>query len=237
MKKNKNNKKKYKKSKRKLSKDKQQNNKEVLRFKIVPDNNNDEEQNSEYNINDIEKNIQNILDEQGKIIGERGIFSSSESEPEEIEKIEDIKEDFLDIKKVNDTLNIKGKILKNTMLEFMDLSGNLNNKNNPFINNNKKEKLNDSTNGIKIETFEIQKEKEDPDNKFKNKPPKTFDSKQAKELNSAFIELNEEDKLGDNNNYWYKKFIYLGKNLLWKLKRKLQIKENILSIIVIYIAL
>ena len=45
-------------------------------------------------------------------------------------------------------------------------------------------------------------------------------------MNSAFIELNEEDKLGDNNNYWYKKFIYLGKKFIMETKKKIADKSE-----------
>ena len=47
--------------------------------------------------------------------------------------------------------------------------------------------------------------------KFSSKPPKTFDTNNAKELKNELIELSQEDKEGDEKNFWYKKFKYLGK--------------------------
>ena len=62
-----------------------------------------------------------------------------------------------------------------------------------------------------------------------NKPPKNFNTKQAKELKKEFIEVYDEDKIGDANNFWYKKFKYLGKKYIMETKKKYaEIKEFII---------
>ena len=67
------------------------------------------------------------------------------------------------------------------------------------------------------------------DQKFMNKPPKNFNTKEAKELKKEFIEVCDEDKIGDANNFWYKKFKYLGKKYIMETKKKYaKIKEFII---------
>ena len=58
---------------------------------------------------------------------------NSEESPDEEEKMSDINSDFLDITNINDNISSKGKSLKNIIHEYTDLKGNLNIKNNLFI--------------------------------------------------------------------------------------------------------
>ena len=96
------------------------------------------------------------------------------------------------------------------MLEFTDIKGNLNNKNNPILKSLKesKEKKNilyENSKDISILQNESKSKSiennDETDQKFMNKPPKNFNTKQAKELKKEFIEVCDEDKIGDANNF------------------------------------
>ena len=195
------------------SEDKQKYIKELLNFKEddEDENKNVEGDSEDEDISNLEKNVENIILDQQKATETDGESSLTENDSEDIEKTEEINKEFLDTKEINDYITKKGKFMKNAMLGYIDLRGNLNNNNNPFIKSSKEIDINKNTISDNNEdepkiknNYEINKNDSESEqyDKFSNKPPKTFDTNNAKELKNELIELSEEDKEGNEKNFW-----------------------------------
>ena len=110
----------------------------------------------------------------------------------------------MDTTDINDILSKEGKQFKSEPNQYMDLKGNLNTNDNPFIKASNNQNAKKQKNKISNSQSKY---------KYNKKPPTKFDTKNSKELDINYIEVMEEDKDGDlkKNNFWYKKFKYLNK--------------------------
>ena len=134
------------------------------------------------------------------------------TESEDTEKIDEINNYFIGTNGINDSITNKGKAIKNSNLEYMNINGNLNNKNNPFtkVSNEIKNKKMLTQGNVKEQSKShkklLLKTEKWAWNKVYGKITKNFDTRNPKELKYDIIELYEEDKFGDKNNFWFKKF-------------------------------
>ena len=110
----------------------------------------------------------------------------------------------MDTTDINDILSKEGKQFKSEPNQYMDLKGNLNTNDNPFIKASNNQNAKKQKNKISNSQSKY---------KYNKKTPTKFDTKNSKELDINYIEVMEEDKDVDykKNNIWYKKFTYLNK--------------------------
>ena len=149
----------------------------------------------------LEQELININEDNLNEINNKISISEEDSdEQSDDEKIDNINEEFLDTTDINDILSKEGKQFKSEPNQYMDLKGNLNTNDNPFIKASNNQNAKKQKNKISNSQSKY---------KYNKKPPTKFDTKNSKELDINYIEVMEEDKDGD-----YKKTIFGIKNLL-----------------------
>ena len=120
------------------------------------------------------------------------------------ENTEDIENDFIDTNITSDKINNKEKPINPKYSEYADYQGNLNNPKNPYI----KEIIfqeNENENNTKINinlkynesTNKLEKTQEDVEIENLAKNPKKLNTKDAKFIDTKYIELREENLCGD----------------------------------------
>jgi hypothetical protein len=165
------------------------------------------------------------------------------------ETLEDIKEDFMEIKEEKDCMSSKEHEINPTLNIYENFNSSLNSKSNPFIKASKNIKktnkyLNVSQTDSEIESTNNEtKHKENPKNiendyikenentkknKFNGKPSRNRVLEESKEINLNSIKVNEDDLIGDkqSDNYWYRKFKLYGKNYILMTKSKTAKKQD-----------
>ena len=137
----------------------------------------------------LEQELININEDNLNEINNKISISEEDSdEQSDDEKIDNINEEFLDTTDINDILSKEGKQFKSEPNQYMDLKGNLNTNDNPFIKASNNQNAKKQKNKISNSQSKY---------KYNKKPPTKFDTKNSKELDINYIEVMEEDKDGD----------------------------------------